>query len=600
MQGTSEANAFIELSFSGGFTRTTQANGSGSWSYSLTGADFTAMGLGAETVAATATDLAGNTNGAQDSRAFNVQSLDVTPADITGPSGAAGAPSSVGSAAENTTAVHTFTANETVTWSLNGGADAAQFSLNATTGALIFLAAPNFEAPADGGGDNTYTVVVRAVDAAGNAADQTVAITVTNANDNTPAITSVAAANFAEGGTGTVYTAAASDADGSLNPISYAIGGTDAALFSINASTGAVTYDELLAIWDAHNGAGTGTGSNGLPAGWSDYNYYWTATPGPTTFVSFSMLGGLVADGFVGSDMVALEVVSQITSASTANVFEDAPTSKVVYDADGFTVLGDSTLTWSLQGADAARFTIDADDGEVRFVASPDFEAPLDAGGNNVYDITVRGTTSNGGWVDKDVAITVRDIVTTLNLGTWGKLIAPVQVDGGQLYYFWDRSGDGTSAGVDYATHNFLDAIFQYDINGVLETAGNAVGAVGETDNTYRYANLNGVQVALPTYGSTLSGINADNLGYLNGTAIDNSPVGEVNPTYDDLLAIWDAHNGAGTGTGSSGIPAGWADYYYLSATPTAGGHAGLYPGNNSYVFDADENFNSYMALQVL
>ena len=61
----------------------------------------------------------------------------------------------------------------------------------------------------------------------------------------------------------------------------------------------------------------------------------------------------------------------------------------VATDADG------DDLSYSLSGTDAALFTIDPATGAVRFIASPDFENPGDAGGDNVYDITV--TASDGG-----------------------------------------------------------------------------------------------------------------------------------------------------------------------------------------------------------
>ena len=49
-----------------------------------------------------------------------------------------------------------------------------------------------------------------------------------------------------------------------------------------------------------------------------------------------------------------------------------------------------STLAWRIAGgADAARFTIDAATGALRFVAAPDFEQPGDADGDNVYQLTV-------------------------------------------------------------------------------------------------------------------------------------------------------------------------------------------------------------------
>ena len=45
--------------------------------------------------------------------------------------------------------VHGFTANETVIWSLNGGADASLFDINSSSGTLSFKAAPDYENPTD-------------------------------------------------------------------------------------------------------------------------------------------------------------------------------------------------------------------------------------------------------------------------------------------------------------------------------------------------------------------------------------------------------------------------------------------------------------------
>ena len=44
-----------------------------------------------------------------------------------------------------TAAVTDTDANDTVTWSISGGADAAKFTINASTGALSFVSAPNRE-----------------------------------------------------------------------------------------------------------------------------------------------------------------------------------------------------------------------------------------------------------------------------------------------------------------------------------------------------------------------------------------------------------------------------------------------------------------------
>jgi hypothetical protein len=68
---------------------------------------------------------------------------------------------------------------------------------------------------------------------------------------------------------------------------------------------------------------------------------------------------------------------------------------------------------------------------------------------------------------------------SVIDLGSFGKLIAPVQVDGGKWYYHWDRSGDGTSAnkgplngGVDVTYEDVLDGIFNQDVNGVVGVGG--------------------------------------------------------------------------------------------------------------------------------
>ena len=70
---------------------------------------------------------------------------------------------------ENTTAVTTVTATDAdvgdiLTYSITGGADAALFSINGTSGALTFNAAPDFETPTDANGDNVYEVSVQVRD----------------------------------------------------------------------------------------------------------------------------------------------------------------------------------------------------------------------------------------------------------------------------------------------------------------------------------------------------------------------------------------------------------------------------------------------------
>jgi Ca2+-binding RTX toxin-like protein len=116
-------------------------------------------------------------------------------------SNGAGATAAV-SVAENSTAVTTVTATDpdagsTLSFSLAGGADASKFAINATTGALSFITAPDFEAPTDAGANNVYDVLVQASD--GSLIDtQAIAVTITNVGGLT--LTGTAAANTLTGG----------------------------------------------------------------------------------------------------------------------------------------------------------------------------------------------------------------------------------------------------------------------------------------------------------------------------------------------------------------------------------------------------------------
>jgi VCBS repeat-containing protein len=78
------------------------------------------------------------------------------------------------------TAAATDVDSSPLTYQIAGGADAAKFSINATTGALRFVTAPNFEAPTDANGDNVYEVQVRASDGTLTSAPVAVNVTVTN------------------------------------------------------------------------------------------------------------------------------------------------------------------------------------------------------------------------------------------------------------------------------------------------------------------------------------------------------------------------------------------------------------------------------------
>jgi len=125
------------------------------------------------------------------------------------------------------------------------------------------------------------------------------------------------------------------------------------------------------------------------------------------------------------------------TSGTTASTAENVAVTTPVYtahanDADG--TAANNTVTYTLAaGGDNALFNINAATGAVTFKVSPDADIPQDAGGNNVYDITV--TASDGlpaHNVSRNVAITVTNLNEAPVIGSnGGGAAAAVGIDEG-------------------------------------------------------------------------------------------------------------------------------------------------------------------------
>jgi hypothetical protein len=297
---------------------------------------------------------------------------------------------------ENGTSVATISAVDVdngavITYSIAGGADASRFTINATSGALSFVAAPDFETPTDANADNAYEVIVRAND--GTASDtQAFTVTVTNQNE-APAITSngggvAAGISQAENATG-VTTVVAGDVDAGT-VLTYSIsGGADAARFTINSLTG------VLSFVSAPNFEAP-TDSNGD-------NIYQVVVQ--------------VSDGIL-TDTQTLSVT--ITNAAEAPVITSGGggTGATASTAEGGTVVATVTATDPdgttptfaiVGGADAARFKINATTGLLEFKVAPNFEAPTDVGADNIYDVIVRA--SDGALFDTQaIAVTVTNV----------------------------------------------------------------------------------------------------------------------------------------------------------------------------------------------
>ncbi len=124
------------------------------------------------------------------------------------------------SIAENTTAVTTVTAidadlpAQTLTYSISGGADAALFTIDVSTGVLSFVTAPDFEIPTDADLNNVYEVQVTVSDGAGLSDSQDISVTVTDTNE-VPTISAIGDQLIGE--------------DGTTGPLSFIVGDQETA-----------------------------------------------------------------------------------------------------------------------------------------------------------------------------------------------------------------------------------------------------------------------------------------------------------------------------------------------------------------------------------
>jgi VCBS repeat-containing protein len=292
---------------------------------------------------------------------------------------------------ENSTVVTTVTATDvdaghTLGYSIAGGADAARFTIHNSTGQLSFVSAPSYEAPADSGGNNVYDVTVQVSDGQGGTDTQALAVTVANVNEAPTdlALSANTVAEHAANGT-VVGTVSGSDVDMG-DTKTYSLTDNAGGRFAINSSAGQITVANRSLI-----------------------NYERATSHNLTVRVTDS--GGLTYDETFTINVTDVnEAAPRITSnggGATAliNIAENATAVTRVTASDADTR---QTLAYSIVGgADAAKFTINSSTGALSFVSAPNYEAPTDSGGNNVYDVTVQVSDGSGGVDSQAISVTV-------------------------------------------------------------------------------------------------------------------------------------------------------------------------------------------------
>ena len=276
--------------------------------------------------------------------------------------------------------VATYTASgpdaDMATWSL-GGDDAGEF--NFIDGVLTFRSSPNYEAAADADTDNVYMVTVEADDG-----------TYMDSHDVTVTVT-----NVDEKGTVTLST---------TRPI------VDTAII---ATLDDPDGEETGVTWQwANSDAMDGTYTDILDATTDTY------TPVEADNTMFLRAMASYTDG-EGSGKSASEATASAVTGNTAPDFADATAERSVAentaaggnigapvaatDADA----GD-TLTYTLGGADAASFDIDANTGQLQVKDALDYET------RTSYEVEV--TARDGSGVSDMITVTIT--VTDLSAGS--------------------------------------------------------------------------------------------------------------------------------------------------------------------------------------
>jgi hypothetical protein len=189
------ANGTVTVTLQGGASITAGANGTNTLTLAGTEADINATlatlvyqgtlnYTGPETLTITSGDAGSATD--LDTVTITVTPVNDAPAITSNGGGATAVVNVPENQAAGTTVTSADVDGGVPAYSIIGGADAALFTLDATTGALTFNNAPDFEAPVDAEADNVYDVTVQVADGNGGADIQALSIVVTDVNEGLP------------------------------------------------------------------------------------------------------------------------------------------------------------------------------------------------------------------------------------------------------------------------------------------------------------------------------------------------------------------------------------------------------------------------------
>jgi VCBS repeat-containing protein len=244
-----------------------------------------------------------------------------------------------------------------VTYSLKSGlGDASAFDVNLSTGAVTIKASPDYETK------SSYSFTVVATDAAGNATEKTVTLAINSLDEVAPTITSGTTATAINENSGTgqvIYTVTSDDTADISAGVTYSLKtGGDAAAFSIDSSTGAVTL----------------TGNPDFETKGS-YSFTVVASDGVNTPTEKTVALAInnVNEPATALPVTPVSVNENVAGATVATFTTSDPDTDPAFNAYTYKVLADN-------GTVDTRFTVDAATGAIKLATgtSLDFENPGD------------------------------------------------------------------------------------------------------------------------------------------------------------------------------------------------------------------------------
>ena len=260
---------------------------------------------------------------------------------------------------------------------------------------------------------------------------------------------------------------------------------------------------------------------------------------------------------------------------------EDTAAGKTVgsYEVEGGDELDTATVTWSVEGPDAADFSIGSD-GVLTINSVPDFENPTDRDedpatdgdqgkGDNVYKVTVKATfgseeatravTVTVTDVEEEVdpsnvapefadATTTRRIAENTAAGTnIGDPVAATDSNSGDVLVYSLSGTDAVSFSIGLNTGQLQTlAPLNYETKNTYNVVVTATDPDGESDTTAVTINVTDVDEGVPAIPAIVDEYDSDNSGKIEidelFKAIDDYFDVDIELSIDDLFAVIDAY----------------------------------------------------------